>query len=215
MSPARRLAGIALVALLAACARPGPPTPPPVADAARLAALDRWEARGRLAVRQDGPGASGGQAGLEWRQQGALTAVSLRGPFGTGGYEIESGPDGVTLRTAAGETVERVADARAAEAWLAAAAGFAFPVASARWWLLGLPDPDRPAEARRDGDGRLLQLRQDGWDVDYAEYRATGGLWLPRRLTLATTQPATGAAVRVRVVIDRWLLDTAARPIQQ
>jgi outer membrane lipoprotein LolB len=215
LSPARRLAGIALVALLAACARPGPPTPPPVADAARLAALDRWEARGRLAVRQVGPGASGGQAGLEWRQQGALTAVSLRGPFGTGGYEIESGPDGVTLRTAAGETVERVADARAAEAWLAAAAGFAFPVASARWWLLGLPDPDRPAEARRDGDGRLLQLRQDGWDVDYAEYRATGGLWLPRRLTLATTQPATGAAVRVRVVIDRWLLDTAARPIRQ
>jgi outer membrane lipoprotein LolB len=186
-----------------------------VADADRLAALERWEARGRIAVRQEGPGAGGGQAGLEWRQQGALTAVSLRGPFGTGGYEIESGPDGVTLRTAAGDTVERVADARAAEAWLAATAGFAFPVASARWWLLGLPDPGRPAEARRDAGGRLLRLRQDGWDVDYLEYRASGGFWLPRRLTLATTPPATGAAVRVRVVVDRWLLDTAARPIRQ
>ena len=207
------VAAALLAAVVTGCTRPERPAPPPVADATRLLGLAGWEARGRIAVRRDGERPEGGQAGLEWRQGGAVSTVALRGPFGTGGYELESGPGGLTLRTAGGDTVRREPDPAAAERWLTETVGWSFPVGSVRYWLLGVADPARPADAEPDAEGRLARLRQAGWEIAYPEYRATGGFWLPRRLTL--TGAEANATVRVRIVIDRWLLDTAGQPTGQ
>jgi outer membrane lipoprotein LolB len=216
----------------AACTRPERPAVEPSADAARRAALVTWEARGRVAVRRDGPDAPGqaqgaqaqgtqtqgaqtrgGQAAIEWQQSGDASRLALRGPFGTGGYRIDAAPGGVTLQTAAGADLRREPDLAAAEEWLAAALGWRFPLGSARFWLLGLADPARPAEVVTDASGRPARLRQGDWEIDYPAWRDVDGLWLPQRLTLVSV--ADGSGVRVRVVIDRWLLDTAARPIRQ
>jgi outer membrane lipoprotein LolB len=214
----RRIVAFALLVVLAACTRPERPAPEPSADPARRQALIRWETRGRVAVRRDGPAiagreASGGQASLEWQQAGAETRLALRGPFGTGGYRIESGPAGVALRTATGNDVHREPDLAQAEEWLAGALGWRFPLGSARFWLLGVPDPASPSEVTADASGRVASLRQGAWEIDYPAWQSADGLWLPQRLTLVTR--VDGATVRVRVVLDRWLLDTAARPIRQ
>lgn len=205
---ARRAALLILVAV-AGCTRPAPPAPG-VADPDVLLALDHWEARGRIAARREGDRPDGGQASIEWQQAGPTTTVVLRGPFGAGGYQLTSGPAGLVVRSAAGETLIDDPSSDAVERWFATQLGWTFPVASARWWLLGVADPAAAADVVRDADGRLALLRQQGWEVSYLEYREAAGLWLPRRLTL-TGAPA-GVPHRVRIVVDRWLLDIPHGP---
>jgi outer membrane lipoprotein LolB len=198
-------AALLFAVLVAGCTRPEPPAGAPTADAGRLLALDHWEARGRVAARRDGDRPAGGQASLDWQQAGATTTVALRGPFGAGAYAIVAGPAGLAVRSAAGEAVIDDPAPDAAERWFARELGWTFPMASTRFWLLGVPDPALPAEVMRDADGRLATLRQQGWEVSYAEYQPASGYWLPRRMVLAGA-PA-GVPHRVRIVIDRWLLD--------
>jgi outer membrane lipoprotein LolB len=176
-----------------------------MADAAALLALDRWEARGRIAARREGDRPDGGQASIEWQQAGPTTIVVLRGPFGAGGYQVTSGPAGLAVRSAAGEAVIDDPSPDAAGRWFHRELGWTFPVASVRYWLLGVADPAAAASEVRDAEGRLALLRQHGWDVSYLEYRESAGLWLPRRMTL--TGAPDGVPHRLRIVVDRWLLD--------
>lgn len=198
-------AALLVTVAVAGCTRPEPPPAAGAADPGILLSLEHWEARGRIAARREGDRPDGGQASIEWQQAGPTTTVVLRGPFGAGGYQVTSGPAGLAVRSAAGEVVIDDPAPDAAERWFATELGWTFPVASARYWLLGVADPAATADVVRDADGRLALLRQAGWEVSYVEYREAAGLWLPRRLTL-TGAPA-GVPHRVRIVVDRWLLD--------
>ena len=77
--------------------------------------------------------------------------------------------------------------------------GWTIPVASLRYWALGIPDPEVPAITEFDEEGRLAHLEQSGWVVKISRYRDGGGQQMPRILT------ATNPDTRVRMVIDRWL----------
>ena len=77
--------------------------------------------------------------------------------------------------------------------------GWTIPIASLRYWALGIPDPGEPAITRLDDDGRLIHLEQRGWIVEISRYQEGGGQQMPR--ILSATNPDT----RVRMVIDRWL----------
>ena len=77
--------------------------------------------------------------------------------------------------------------------------GWTIPIASLRFWALGIPDPADPAVTELDEDGRLARLQQRGWSVEISRYREGGGQQMPR--ILSATNPDT----RVRMVIDRWL----------
>ena len=76
--------------------------------------------------------------------------------------------------------------------------GWQIPVASLRYWALGIPDPARPADTEFDESGMLTALSQGGWDVTIDQYRDGGGAPMPRRLA------AMRDGTRVRLVIDRW-----------
>ena len=78
--------------------------------------------------------------------------------------------------------------------------GFAPPLASLRYWLLGAGDPSLPAQETLDGEQRLARIVQDGWTVDYQDYQRSGGQWLPQRITLRRE------AVRVRLLVQDWRL---------
>lgn len=82
---------------------------------------------------------------------------------------------------------------------LAARLGFDPPLASLRYWILGVPDPASPADETLDpAQQRLKSLAQGGWHIDYAGYVAVGSEWLPARLTLSR------ADVRVKLLVDDW-----------
>ena len=78
--------------------------------------------------------------------------------------------------------------------------GFEPPLASLRYWVLGVPDPAAPASVQLDSEQRLTGLMQDGWRVDYGAYMPVGAEWLPRLMTLQRE------GVRVRMVVDGWQL---------
>ena len=72
------------------------------------------------------------------------------------------------------------------------------PVSHLLWWIRGLPSPDSKSRLNLDGDSRLAQLSQDGWQVEYLRYTEQNGFWLPERIKLS------GFDLQVTLVIKDW-----------
>jgi outer membrane lipoprotein LolB len=190
------LAGLLLVAGCVAPRQVKPVLERPEAEAA-LATLEDFSFEGRAAIRQ---GDKGTQATLIWAQKGADAQLRLSGPFGAGAVRVSLEGPVLSIEDSHGTRLS----GRDAELALADMLGFAPPIATLRWWLLGLPAPDSQALQTRDATGRLLRLEQDGWQVVYQEYRdqqlAQGMAAMPRRLR------ATRDTLDLRLVIDNWSL---------
>lgn len=151
-----------------------------------------WEFKGRIAVKAGDDGFNGK---FNWAQEGDAFNATVGGPLGMGTVRIEG--DGNTIVLTDKDGVATVLDD--AEAELRWRYGWTIPVASLRYWALGIPDPAFPAATRLDDDGRLIRLEQSEWVVEISRYREGGGQQMPR--ILSATNPDT----RVRMVIDRWL----------
>jgi outer membrane lipoprotein LolB len=191
-------ASIAAVLLLAGCTlqRPVPPVDWQ-ARTAQLAALESWQARGRIAVKSpDG----GGQGDLLWRQEGESARIRVSGPFGAGAWEIRWDPALLTIAGRDGELTRAYTGPDAAEQFLTEQLGWSFPAMSVRYWLLGLPHPAFPAHETRGAAGELLELEQNGWNVRYQQYVRADGIPMPARLT------AENELARLRLAVDRWCL---------
>ncbi|MGH8218972.1 MAG: lipoprotein insertase outer membrane protein LolB [Steroidobacteraceae bacterium] len=190
----RAALALALAVLLASCAvaprRQAAQLPWPERRA-RLQALDPYELAGRVAV---AAGSEGFSAHLTWRQQGARSTVELEGPLGIDGWHIIADGETLDVQTSKGERL--ASDEARAE--LEGKLGFDPPLASLRYWLLGVPDPAHPASETLGTDQRLAALVQDGWQIGYPDYLDTNGYSLPHHLTLRHGD------VRVRLVVYRW-----------
>jgi len=194
----RRLASVGvLVALTLTSCTMTQRTPPPgqALREQQLQALTEWQLRGRIAIKSE---AAGGQARMHWQQAARESRMRLAGPFGVGAYDIVLTPDVLTVSTGDGEQVASYAGAEEAEAFLLGQLGWAFPITSVRYWMLGLPDPGFDAELQYAVDGGLTELAQHGWRVSYERYADYDGYWLPKRLTLESE------AARVRIVVSDW-----------
>jgi outer membrane lipoprotein LolB len=190
------LAGLALALALAACQTVPVPTGPAVAWTVRrpaLQRLDRFGLNGRVAV---AVGKQGFNAGLRWSQAGRVTHLSLTGPLGAGGVEVTADGGNLSVITSGGKHL----DSDQARAELEDKLGFEPPLASLRYWVLGVPDPAGSASVQLDSQQRLANLTQDGWRIDYGSYMPVGAEWLPRLMTLQRE------GVRVRMVVDGWRL---------
>lgn len=190
------LAGIVLALTLAGCQTIPVAPAPSVAWAVRrpaLQSLNRFGLNGRVAV---AVGTQGFNAGLRWSQAGAETHLALTGPLGAGGVEVTADGADLSVVTSSGKRL----GAAEARAELQDKLGFQPPLASLRYWLLGVPDPGASAAVQLDSQQRLTQLTQEGWQIDYAAYMPVGAEWLPRLLTLHRE------GVRVRMVVDGWQL---------
>ena len=143
---------------------------------------------GRVAVRYGSEAASGR---LHWRHGAAGDELLLTSPIGQGiaritrrGGEIElSGADGKTHRAADAESLtEQVL-------------GWRMPLAGLADWVRGRADASRPAELVRDGNSRIVGVRQDGWRVEYLDF--DNGR--PSRLRLSRED------LEIRLAVDQWL----------
>jgi outer membrane lipoprotein LolB len=185
----------AALTVLAGCRTvpaPAPGAPPWLTRRPELQAREHFELKGRVAV---AAGTQGFNARLRWAQQGTRVQVALEGPLGAGAVHIDAEGGDLEIVMANGARLQN----DAARAELAARLGFDPPLASLRYWILGVPDPARPADETLDPvQQHLTRLEQDGWRIDYAGYAAVGGEWLPARLTLER------AGVRVKLLVDDW-----------
>jgi outer membrane lipoprotein LolB len=159
---------------------------------ARLATLQGWQFRGRIAVKlkQDAWSAT-----LYWRETRDTYTLRVVAPLGRGTFELSGSAAGVELHTA-DNRILRAADA---EALLRDNLGWQLPVSGLRWWVRGLPHPGAGTDHLGiNASGMLDDLNQDGWRVEYQEYRPGGEPVLPGRLSLENGE------VRVRLVISEW-----------
>jgi outer membrane lipoprotein LolB len=158
---------------------------------ASLQARNNFELTGRIAVAaaQDGFNAK-----LRWQQQGTRAQLALDGPLGVGGVRITSDGDSLSVLNARGEQL----DSEAARHEIESKLGFQPPLASLRYWVLGVPDPSHPADEQLDDSKRLVTLSQNGWQIDYGAYTDVRGQALPSKVTLKREN------VRVRLVVDGW-----------
>jgi len=194
----RRLAGLGLwLALLSGCAttRPGIDLPEITTWDLRqevLGAVSDWEFRGRVAVKAGDEGFNGK---LRWTQTGNRFYATVGGPLGIGTVVIEGDGRKVMLTDKDGLTTVL----ENPEAELYYRYGWTIPIASLRYWALGIPDPSSEAATEVDQAGLLVDLEQSNWAVKISRYRESAGQQMPRILT------ATNPDTRVRMVIDNWL----------
>ncbi len=156
-----------------------------------LSNLVDWQFRGRIAVKAGDEGFNGK---FNWTQTGDDFYATVSGPLGIGTVVIE-GSDRVIAVTDKDGIKTKLIDP---ERELYDRYGWTIPVASLRFWALGIPDPTSQADTEIDAEGRLVELEQNDWAVNISRYRESAGQQLPRTMT------ASNPDTRVRMVIDRW-----------
>lgn len=196
----RIVSAAAVVALaclaLSACQTVRVPAAPTQAWSVRrgeLQSLARFQLTGRVAVAVGGRGFN---ADLRWVQEGSRTRMTLSGPLGADAAQVTADGDDLSVITSHGDHL----GAMAAEELLQRQLGFEPPIASLRYWVLGVPDPGTPSTMTLDGQQRLATLGQGGWSIRYLSYMSVGAAWLPRLVTVQR------AGVRLRMVVDQWRL---------
>ncbi len=180
----RALAVAALLALILGGCASVPPSPP----AAGSSVPDRWTLQGRIGV-QSGEQSMSGQ--IRWQHRVDGDDLMMISPLGQGVARIVRDAGGVVLEIPNQPTRR----ARDADSLTQEALGYTLPVAGLAWWVQARPDPARPFEATHDAAGRLSQLKQDGWTIDYLQYAADAR---PRKLVV------TREALEIRLVADSW-----------
>ena len=183
-----------------ACSRPqNLPQQPPREDlwlSQQAAAGDvrEWNMYARAALRLDGGAYN---IGIRWqRHQDGRFMILLEAPFGQGVFRIESSaPELYRLSLPDGQSFENTT----AEALLEDAIGWSLPISGLDFWIRGLPHPQTAYSHRLDSSGQARSIRQDGWDIEYQEYRsAPDGPQLPRRMRLVDDE------VILKLVIEHW-----------
>jgi len=157
-----------------------------------LASLPSWQVSGRIAVSDGNDGFNGN---LRWQQTRGGFDARLSGPLGAGAIQIKGTERQITVVEKDGTVTEL----HNPEYDLRARFGWAIPVSSLRYWVLGIPDPSLAANPDFGADGLLTRMEQGGWIVTIGAYGEGGGQAMPRRIS------AVNADNRVRLVIDRWI----------
>ncbi len=184
-----------LLALLAACA-PMSPRPAIVglslSQDAREAALARqlvWAFSGRLAISQ---GSDGGNARIEWRQNGQDFDIRLSAPITRQGWRLRSQAGVVTLEGLEGGA-RRGTDP---EAMLLEATGWRIPVSAMAAWVRGARAAG-PSDMSFDARGLPEILQQAGWTV---EYRG----WIEQAPALPAKVFVRQGEASVRLLVEVW-----------
>ncbi|TBU86807.1 lipoprotein insertase outer membrane protein LolB [Phytopseudomonas dryadis] len=156
-----------------------------------ISALDAWQINGKVGIRAPRDSGSGT---LFWLQRQDYSDIRLSGPLGRGAARLTGRPGEVLLEVANQGRYQ----AESPEELLQQQLGLNLPVSHLLWWIRGLPAPDSRSRLTLDGDSRLAQLAQDGWQVEYLSYAEQNGYWLPERLKLQ------GHDLQVTLVIKDW-----------
>jgi len=165
-----------------------PTAPAPVARPAQPEAAG-FALNGRIAIRHDG---SRHSAGLRWVHRMESDELLLQGPLGQTAARVYRDAQGATLDD--GSKRYQAADA---ESLMQEVLGWQLPLGGLHQWLLGRA-ADGDAQIERDERGRIVLLRQDGWEVRYQRYDGDAADSLPSRLQLSRDE------LQVQLLIDEW-----------
>ena len=176
-----------------------PSTPPEPSNAsinqqhlAMLANINSFSLRGRLGVVTQKQGFSGS---IEWQHQHESDNIDVYSPVGGKIANIAKTADGVTLTDQKGRSIS----AQDAESLTEMTLGFRLPLTGLSDWTLGKPTASKIDTSTWDEKGRLLTLKQDGWDISYENYTNNNGVDLPNKIVLKSEK------VNLKLLIENWI----------
>lgn len=165
---------------------------------AKLASIQAFSLKGRLGVVTQKQGFSGS---IEWQHQAnkdhqtSLDNIDVYSPLGSKVANITKTPSQVTLTDQKGHTIK----ANDAETLTETTLGFRLPLAGLSDWALGKPTASKIAAASWDTQGRLLTLKQDGWDIGFENYLESKGTFLPNKIVLKSEK------VNLKLLVENWI----------
>ena len=181
---------LALIPLLAGCAA----TPPSIdGKAVQPHKIVQWTLNGRLAVN----GAQ--QSGIlkfHWQQDGERYLMQFTLPWRQAAYALRGGEgNGVYLLTAD----NKILHAEKPGSLMQKAVGWQAPLDAFKYWVRGLPAPATPVSDQRvDDRGRIIAMRQAGWQIDIKRYTNINGAVLPDKITMQNRH------LQLSLVIQEW-----------
>jgi outer membrane lipoprotein LolB len=184
--------------VLAGCVMTTPPPSqqPPASSAqqqhlATLAHIKAFSLKGRLGVITNPRGFSGS---IDWQHLTDSDNVDVYSPLGGKVANIAKTPSEVTLTTQDG----RVLNAADAETLTEREMGFRLPLTGLSDWALGRPTASKIIAVSSDAQGRLLTLKQDGWDISYENYVNNNGVDLPGKIVLKSEK------LNLKLLVQQW-----------
>jgi len=136
-------------------------------------------------------------ATINWRHHANEDQIHFFSPLGQTIARIEQDVTGVRLATAEpalyqAENVEQLTQQ---------VLGWTLPLSGLHFWIRGMYFPLTIAELDLDRNGRIVAIRQDGWEIQYFVFfpMKVGMLELPKSLELGRHN------LKIKLMIDRWL----------
>ncbi len=190
---------LALAFLLTACAPPPRPAEEPPTNKvvplekrkAETATVSSWEISGAMAAKNK---AKAWSASMNWVQHGPNSyQIRLMGPLGGGTVLINKSGKTITFQDGA-----KKASSTNADELLVQQTGIRLPVNNLYYWVRGLPAPGTVQSEKHDQYNHLVQLKQNGYTIDFTQYTSVKGIDLPSTIRLV------GNGVMVKVIIKNW-----------
>lgn len=161
-------------------------------DTSLITAYDApFSVQGRFSARTEQDAFS---AAFDWRHAFERDRIVLRSPLGTTLAQLMRDHEVITVLLEDGQMNWQGSDW---QVLAQQALGFPLPVDGLIYWIRGIALPEMPAGVTPDAVGRIEQLRQDGWQIDYRY--ASSEAKLPLQL-----DARYGDAIFLRVRIDNW-----------
>lgn len=190
---------LGIVLLVSACAtQPTTPIQTPANSAinqkhlATLANIKAFALKGRLGVVTQKQGFSGG---IDWQHQVITDNIDVFSPVGGKVANIAKNSSGVTLTDQKGRSVS----AQDAESLTETTLGFRLPLSGLSDWAVGRPNASKIEASSWDEQGKLLALKQDGWDIRYENYNDNNGVFLPSLIVLKSEK------VNLKLLVEKWV----------
>lgn len=164
------LAGLSVI-LLSSCAQlPSDPLP------FNKDIPEAWQITAKLGI--NSPEQSGSVT-LQWQQRDDAYHIRVQGPLGQGGAIIIGNDQGVIIERANEPRVK----ASNPEALMHETFGWALPLTSLRYWVRGLPHPEKAIiQSQRNANGSLAFLEQSGWRIGYSRYSLAENWLVPGKM---------------------------------
>lgn len=153
--------------------------------------LKAWRLEGRIGVQTAN---DAWQANLFWEHDADQDRLRVSGPFSQGMVSIILQKDLIYINEGGGVTEL----SRDPDAMLKERLGFAVPLSSLRYWIVGLPDPNHTHMPVYGESGSLLGFRQAGWTLRFQSYTTVEDRVMPQKMAIQ------GGDVKLKLVADNW-----------
>lgn len=154
--------------------------------------INSWNINGRLGVKNE---KESGTATLLWEQAFASYELRVLAPLGQGTYILKGSRDGVVMQGPKDEFKM----AQTAEQLLYEELGWKVHLRGLRYWVRGIPEPHMIySDLVLDEQGRLMNMKQSGFDITVLRYGLHNGISLPEKLTIKSD------FIQLKLVIKNW-----------